>query len=315
LWAGDYILSVNLNGHINYLDKSTPNKPSRILKGHSNFVKSVAFDKSHNKLFTASYDFAVVEWDVDTGDMKSVDGKGHTNDIPALQVADGKLYSCSMDDSARITPTGKSFDDGVRIALDSPAQDIAPGKNGHSVVVSMKHVFLLNENKVVSNVAVPWGPKSVAVSVDGTEAAVGGEDNLIHLFKISGDTISESGKVEGMRGAVLAVGYSPDGQYLAAGDTLREVKVYDASSKALKIEGWCFHAAKVTDLAWSPDSLHLATASLDSHIYVWDVKDTKKKIYVKDAHKLGANGVTWIDNNTIATVGQDACLKIWNLTY
>ena len=109
--------------------------------------------------------------------------------------------------------------------------------------------------------------------------------------------------------------YSPDGQSLAAGDTLREVKVYNASTKENTITGWCFHNAKISDLAWSPDSLHIATASLDSTLIVWDVKDTKKKIVIKEAHKLGANGVTWVNNNTITSVGQDACVKTWSLTY
>ena len=32
LWQGDFILSVSLSGHINYLDKANPSKPFRILK-------------------------------------------------------------------------------------------------------------------------------------------------------------------------------------------------------------------------------------------------------------------------------------------
>ena len=32
LWQDDYLLSVSVSGHINYLDRSNPNQPLRILK-------------------------------------------------------------------------------------------------------------------------------------------------------------------------------------------------------------------------------------------------------------------------------------------
>ena len=32
LWQGDYMLSVSLSGHINYLDKNNPTTPLRVVK-------------------------------------------------------------------------------------------------------------------------------------------------------------------------------------------------------------------------------------------------------------------------------------------
>ena len=32
LWQGDYLLSVSVSGHINYLDRNNPGVPHRILK-------------------------------------------------------------------------------------------------------------------------------------------------------------------------------------------------------------------------------------------------------------------------------------------
>ena len=36
------------------------------------------------------------------------------------------------------------------------------------------------------------------------------------------------------------------------------------------------HTAKVTCVAWSPDSSRLATGGLDSQVVVWDPKDPMK---------------------------------------
>lgn len=44
---------------------------------------------------------------------------------------------------------------------------------------------------------------------------------------------------------------------------------------------WVFHMAKVNCLAWNPDSVHLASGSLDTAIIVWDAKNPNKHITLK----------------------------------
>ena len=73
--------------------------------------------------------------------------------------------------------------------------------------------------------------------------------------------------LEGHRGAVTCLGYSPDGAYLAAGDAAREVNVWTRGGEgdwAAKVQGlWQFHTSTVNCLAWSPDSrCGLMTATL-----------------------------------------------------
>ena len=35
LWSGNYMISVSLSGHINYLDPRTPEKPVKVVSGHN----------------------------------------------------------------------------------------------------------------------------------------------------------------------------------------------------------------------------------------------------------------------------------------
>jgi len=71
----------------------------------------------------------------------------------------------------------------------------------------------------------------------------------------------------------------------------------------------------VNSVAWTPDSLHLASGSLDGNIFVWSVEDPTKRIQAKGAHQGGVNVVLWLNNNTIASAGQDATVKTWEVKH
>jgi WD repeat-containing protein 1 (actin-interacting protein 1) len=65
--------------------------------------------------------------------------------------------------------------------------------------------------------------------------------------------------IEGHRGAVTCLEYSPDGVHLAAGDAAREVNVWTRGGDwSAKIQGlWQFHTSTIYCLAWCPDSRYV----------------------------------------------------------
>lgn len=44
---------------------------------------------------------------------------------------------------------------------------------------------------------------------------------------------------------------------------------------------WTAHTAKVLCLAWSPDSQHIASGALDTHIKIWTVGENSKHITIE----------------------------------
>jgi WD40 repeat protein len=104
----------------------------------------------------------------------------------------------------------------------------------------------------------------------------GGDDNNIHLFSLSGAP-SETKVMEGHRGPVISLQYSPKGDKIASGGKDRNVMVWSAAGE-LEIQGWTFHNAQVGCVAWSPDSKRIASASQDQNLIVWntEAKTTKK---------------------------------------
>ena len=100
-----------------------------------------------------------------------------------------------------------------------------------------------------------------------------GVANEIHIISVDmvAQTLTLVKKLEGHRGDLSALAYSPDGATLAAGDGNREIKLWDKTSDwAAKVSGkWVFHTSTVNCLAWAPDGAFLASGSNDQSVFIW----------------------------------------------
>jgi len=80
---------------------------------------------------------------------------------------------------------------------------------------------------------------------------------------------------------------------------------------------WSFHCASVNSLDWHADSIHCASGSLDTHVYIWSVEKPLRNIAIKNAGLRGVNAVLWIESpsNKLATAGADGCIRTWEITF
>jgi WD40 repeat protein len=317
LWQGDNLISIALSGEVYYLDQNFPEKPKKVVHGHNKFITALAYDSANKHLYSGSYDASIVQWDVSSGNTQVFSGKGHGNQVNSMSIQGGNLVTCAMDDTVRITPTGSRQYSAEGVKLDSTPAAVTVGKRDTKLVVAVivDSVVVIKDGRVVNKQAVKYQPTTVALSVDETKVAVGGKDNNVYVYDLSGDKLTETATLKGHRGALTGLTYSPDGQWLASSDTNREILVWDTKSNQVKVQGWVFHTAKVNSLAWTPDSLHLASAGLDGNVYIWDVQRTDKRVQIKDAHRGGVNAVVWLDDNTVASAGQDCTIKTWTITF
>ncbi|KAJ3290770.1 Structural maintenance of chromosomes protein 2 [Borealophlyctis nickersoniae] len=231
--------------------------------------------------------------------------------VTGLAVDGTKLHSVAMDDtirSASVTGSEPAFDAAI-ISTAAIPKGVA-GKNGTVVSVAINNEAYVIHDGNKTTVSLPYTPSSVAINPSGTEVAIGGEDNKVHLYTLTGGKLEERTVFDGNRGPVTSLSYSPNGTMLAAADTARNVLVYDAASGEVKINQWVFHNARVNTVAWSPDSLHAVSGSLDTNVEVWSVEKPMKHISIKGAHLDSVNGVVFLDNNTIASAGGDAAIKV-----
>ncbi|CAB3238836.1 unnamed protein product [Arctia plantaginis] len=186
-----------------------------------------------------------------------------------------------------------------------------------------------NRDPVLS---VDFQPK--AESNEPLRLATGGTDSHVLIWYLS---TTDSGSVNlevaadltRHQKAVNVVRWSPNGKFLASGDdesiifiwkkTDKEpAPVLDQIEEQYK-ESWVIHKTlrghmeDVLDISWSPNSLHLASGSVDNKLLVWDLTRGKYSCILSD-HKGFVQGVSWDPKGQmIATVSTDRVFRTFDV--
>jgi len=308
LWMGEHLISVGLDGNINMLD-AAGSAPKSVIQGHQSNVTALALDGA--QYFAGGNDGSVCRVDQATSASTRL-GNPHKTEVTDCIIDGDNLVTIGMDDNICFTPKGADAL-GAGTKLDSQPRCLAQA-GGLVVVAASGHVFLFKGGNKVFTENISYEALACSISPNGAQVAIGGSDNKVHTYKVSGDTLVED-KVIDRKGPVLAVAYSPDGAWLASGDGNRQVIVYETGGYEAKYMRWKYHTSKITCLAWAPNSNQLASGSLDTNIFVWNMADELKRIKITAAHPV--NNITaleWKDDNTLFSSGFDGCVRTFKVT-
>ncbi len=173
------------------------------------------------------------------------------------------------------------------------------------------HVHLVSSTKIDKSQKLGLdGLTCVDVAATDDLVAVGRDDNTVALLD---GNLGATHTLSLHKGALTAVGFSPDGTKLASGCANKEVVVWDPRAGTPLVTGLQgFHTARLSCLAWSPDSATLATGGVDALVIVWDLEAKAAKKKVVNAHVAGGiNALTFVNKETLASAGADGCVKTW----
>jgi len=139
-----------------------------------------------------------------------------------------------MDDTVRFTPIETKVVGDDVVKSDTQPRTLATHDNGTTVLAAIDKVHVMVGGKVVSTVVDANQAYSVAISPSGTEVAVGQTD-AIQLYALADGQLTATARLTGnIRGQITALAYSPDGKYLAAGDAMRQVVLFDTATQQVR---------------------------------------------------------------------------------
>jgi WD40 repeat protein len=153
------------------------------------------------------------------------------------------------------------------------------------------------------------GPvEDLVFSLDNTFLITGSQDTTVKIWDVRSGSRQNSISVDT---GVEGVDISPDGIYLAVGESNGKVTIFDTKT-GRPLHHLIEHEQAVYDVEFSQDGKYLATASKDTAIKIWGTKEWQL-IQTLSGHKNWVWAVTFNPNAPyIASASQDETFKIWN---
>ncbi|KAF5730320.1 66 kDa stress protein [Tripterygium wilfordii] len=317
LWHNDHIVTVSLGGTISIFSVTDLDKTPLQISGHMKNVTSLVVLKNDPKtILSSSYDGLIIKWIQGIGYSGKVQRK-ETSQIKCFAAVEEEIVTSGFDNKIwRVPLHGTECQGADSIDVGSQPKDLSLALLSPelALVTTDSGVTLLHGNKVISSTDLGFTATACAIAPDGNEAIIGGQDGKIHIYSITGDTLTEDAVLEKHRGAVSVIRYSPDVSMFASGDTNREAVVWDRVSKEVKLKNMLYHTARINCLAWSPDSTMVSTGSLDTCVIIYEIdKPASSRMTIKGAHLGGVYGLAFTDNNSVVSSGEDACVRVWRV--
>lgn len=319
--AGPLVISLSLNGNLNYFDPSTGSSaPVRVVQGHQVAITSLTADRETGVVYTGSFDGVVCATNFAQGgvctrligaDKRNTSGAAHGGMVCGMTVMGNNLLTIGWDDALRKADVSTNTYISEAPTNGQPTGIASSGDFVACVTNSEISVFRGDE-AVASLGNLSYQPQCVSL-LGSVELAVGGSDNKTHIYSIGENSLREITTIE-TRSKVTAVAYNPLGDSLAIGDEGRQVELYDRNTWEPRVKGrWVFHTSRINCLAWSPSGLQLASGSLDENIYIWNTANPSSKQHLPYSHMAGVTGLAWLDEERLVSAGNDHVIVSWKI--
>jgi WD domain, G-beta repeat len=253
-----------------------------ILIGHHGLfaaIKSIAISPHLPIVATASEDWTIRLWNIDTGKKIAILTR-HQKSVETIAFhphRSGLLYS---GDRAGIIKSWRVIDGEELNSIDT------------------------QQNKV----------NALAISPDGKLLISGGSDKTIKIWDLT-LSIEHLVTLKYHQLSVNSLAFNPvkSGVKFASVSSDRRVLLWGLESK-IPLAIFTAHTQAVKTLAFSPDGKLLATAGDDGFIQIWDI-DNRQLTQTLSAHPWTISALSFLsDGNTLISASWDGTIKFWQIS-
>ena len=288
-------------------------KNCMILRGHQDYINTIAFSPDGKYLVSGSNDKRVIMWNTNTGEnMTFVKGyyvqtlAYHPNGRSiALAVSDKILIYDIVTKKLVRTLKGHTWSinslsfsyDGIYLASSSGSYKDSPRiwdiESGRVVFTLTRQSFLVN---------------TISFSPDGSNIVIACGDGKVRIYNVMSRKLIRT--LRGHTGNVSCANYCPDGTRLVTSSWDSTVRVWDTTS-GNQLYSLKDHTGWVLSVAFSSDGGKIVSASRDGTIKLWE-GDTGKLIQTVNGHTLA---VFSPDNKLIAFLSPHYSIRIIDIGY
>jgi WD40 repeat protein len=165
---------------------------------------------------------------------------------------------------------------------------------------------------VLGRVTAPAEVWSVALSLDGTRLATGGDDGSVRIWNVASRQQVGS-PLTGHTARITDMTFSADGQRLVTASSDRTSRVWNlATGQSVVLAG---HTDGVAAAAFSPDGGTVATASTDKTVRLWNASSGAQIGAPLTGHTGWVVDVAFsTDGRTLASASYDHSVRLWNVS-